>query len=327
MIQVLETHQLELLSPTPVNFDLNLNQQAISPARPEEEADDRLPARPTHNHPWRGLLWCEWFSHSKLFLGFLLFWLVSVWTLPLFTHSGWILLVAPLYALLAGAAYGGGDTIEGCEEFAFSLPATRSERYLARLAVGGGGLLLFTGLDLLALGLDVPQFLARFYLDAGLLKPLPVLKLRLLYGLVLAVPFLVFAFSFVLSAISHSRMLILTAWFWSLLGAMSVSYLALRYEEILWHELNGFVATPLLMLFGLAALWGGYQAYILKEIGQHDRPLSLPPRFWLWLVLLGLGLAVGLLLISLLARQYPHFLANTGPPVAAQQHHQFNSAQ
>jgi hypothetical protein len=282
----------------------------VAPERVGPEQSAASPIALGSRRPWQGLLWCEWFSHGKLLLGFLVLWLAAVWILPLVTHSGWILFIAAIYALVAGPAYGGGDTIEGCEEFSFSLPATRAQRYLARLTVGGGGLLLFTLLDVLALGLDLPQFLARFYLDTGLLKPLPVLKPRLLYGLVLAFPFAIFAFSFTLSAVSHSRMLILTAWFWSLLAAMTLAYLAFRYEDKLWHELNGFCSAPLLMLLGLGSLWAGYRAYVIKEIGHHDRPLTLPPRFWIWLLLLALGLAAGLVLISLLARQYPNFLAS-----------------
>ena len=42
---------------------------------------------------WAGLLWCEWFAHSRLLLSFLLGWLACVWLLPFLTHSGWILLV------------------------------------------------------------------------------------------------------------------------------------------------------------------------------------------------------------------------------------------
>lgn len=262
--------------------------------------------------PFLGLFWCEWFAHSRLLLSFLILWLACVWTLPLFTHSGWILLVAAAFALVAGPVYGGGDTIEGCEEFSFSLPATRSERYLARLVVGGGGLLLLTLLDILALGLDLPQFVSRLYLDTGLLKQAPILKPRLLYGLVLAFPFAVFSFAFALAAVSRSRMLVLTAWFWSLLMAMAAMHLAFVYEERLWGEMNGFCSAPVLMILGLSALWGGYRAYVLKEIGHHHRPLTLPPRFWLWLFVLGCGLALAFLLVSLLARQYPGLIAPAG---------------
>jgi hypothetical protein len=258
---------------------------------------------------FRGLLWCEWFAHSRLLLAFLFVWLAAVWLLPLFTHSGWILFVAAGFALIAGPVYGGGDTIDGCEEFAFSLPATRSERYVARLVVAGGSLLVFTLLDLLALGLDLPQFLARFYIDTGLLNPLPVLKPRLLYGLVLAVPFAVFAFSFALSAVSHSRMLILTAWFWGLLGAMTVTHVAFLYEDFVWGELTGFCSGPLLVTLGVVTLWAGHRGYLLKEVGYQYQPLTLPPRFWLWLLCLGIGIALAFLLVSLLVRQYPGLLA------------------
>jgi hypothetical protein len=256
---------------------------------------------------YRSLLWCEWFAHSKLLLAFLVLWMGCVWLLPLFTHAGWILFVAAAFALVAGPVYGGGDTIEGCEEFSFSLPATRAERYLARLAVGGGALLALTALDLMALGLELPKFLARFYIKAGLIAPLPHFQARLLYGLVLAFPLAVFSFSFALASASHSRMLILTAWFWSLLSALAVTHLAFRYEEFVWGELNGYCSAPILMLLSVAALWGGFRAYLTKEIGQYNRPLTLPPRFWLWLLFLGLGIAAACLLVSLLASQYPGF--------------------
>src|SRR5207247_3890178 len=112
----------------------------------------------------------------------------------------WILLFGGLYALVAGPIYGGSDTIEGCEEFTFALPPTRSERYLARLAVGGGTVLLFTALDLLALGLDLPQILAKLYVNTGLIRPWPVLKAGLLHGLMLALPSAPLPVSFVPSA-------------------------------------------------------------------------------------------------------------------------------
>ena len=279
----------------------------LEPGSKSERSDPLPNANGSRGWLW-GLLWCEWFAHSRLLLGF--------------SSSGWWAFGRcrsspirvdtagrPAYALTAGAIYGGGDTIEGCEEFSFSLPATRADRYLARLAVGGGTLLVITAMDLLALGLDLPQFLARVYIDAGLLKPLPVIKPHLLYGLVFAFPFAVFSLSFSVAAVSHSRMLIVTAWLWSLLTAMAITHLAFRYEEYVWSEPNGFCSAPGLMMVGLGALWGGYRAYLTKEVGQHVRPLTLPPKFWLWLVTIGLGMALVILLVTLLAKQYPHVLA------------------
>src|SRR4051812_39795500 len=106
---------------------------------------------------WKGLLWSEWFAHSRLLLVFLGVWLVAVWTLPLFTHAGWILLLGALYALMAGPIYGGGDVLEGSEEFTFALPPTRGERFLSRLVVGIGTLLILCGMNAVALGFDLPQ--------------------------------------------------------------------------------------------------------------------------------------------------------------------------
>lgn len=258
---------------------------------------------------WRGLLWAEWFAHSKLLLVVLGLWLAGVWLLPLFAHSGWILLLGGLYALLAGPAYGGSDVLEGCEEFSFALPASRSSRYLVRALVGGGTLLLLTAMNFLALGLDLPQVLARFYVDTGIIKPLPILKPGLLYGLVAALPFAVFAFSFGLSANTHSRMLVLTAWFWAALASLLFVQLGFWYEQLVWDSLTGFFSCPLLIVAGIGALGSGYCVYQRKEIGQPSAPFSVPARFWIWLGVFIIGVCLALALISSLAKHYPDFFA------------------
>ena len=260
----------------------------------------------------RGLLWAEWFAHSKLLLVFLGLWLAGVWVLPLFTHPGWILVLSGLYALLAGPTYGGGDVLEGCEEFSFSLPATRASRYLARAILGGGTLLILIAMTLLALGLDLPQVLARFYVGTGIIKAVPVLKPGLLYGLVGAWPFAVFAFSFALSSNTHSRWLVVTAWFWSALAALFMVQLGFWYEKLVWESLTGFFSFPLLMVAGGGALWSGYRMYQRKEIGSPAAPFQIPARFWLWLAVFLSGVCLALALISSLAKHYPEFFAVPG---------------
>src|SRR5436190_8626490 len=242
-----------------------------------EEVEPRIVPRDTAVAPgtaprrgWRvvrGLLWCEWYAHGQLLLLSLAAWLACVWVLPLYANPAWILLFGGLYAIVAGPIYGGADTIYGCEEFTFALPPTRGERYLARLAVGGGALLLFTALDLLALGLDLPQILAKLYVDTGLIRPRPVFESGLLPGLMVVLPFAVFAFSFVLSAVAHSRALVLTAWFWAALFALATLQLGFWYEELVWDKLNGFFSCPVLAWLAMAALWGGHRAYARKQIG------------------------------------------------------------
>ena len=258
-----------------------------------------------------GLLWCEWYAHSKLLLFFLAAWLACVWVLPLYANPAWILLFGALFALVAGPIYGGSDTIDGCEEFTFALPPTRGERYRARMAVGGGTLLLFTALDLLALGLDLPQILAKLYVDTGLIRPRPVFESGLLPGLMVALPFAVFAFSFVLSAIAHSRALVLTAWFWAALLALAALQLGFWYEELVWDKLNGFLSCPLLALLATTVLWGGHRAYARKQIGHHTAPITLPARWWLWIILFLAGVLLALSLASSLAKHYPRFFGDT----------------
>jgi hypothetical protein len=232
---------------------------------------------------FKGLLWAEWFAHSKLLLVFLGLWLVCVWTLPLFVNPAWILLLGGLYALLAGPAYGGGDVLEGCEEFSFSLPPTRSERFLARFLVGLGTLLFLTCINLLALGMDLFQVLARLYVETGLIKPRPILRPGLLYALVVALPCTVFVFSFALSSAAHSRWMVLSAWFWALVAAMGVLQLGLWYEELVWEKSTGYFSFPFLLGAGVMGIFAAYRAYVRKEVGPPCAPINLPGRWWLWM--------------------------------------------
>ena len=255
---------------------------------------------------WRALLWSEWFAHSQLLLIFLAAWLVAVWTLPLFTNPGWILLLGGLYALMAGPLYGGGDVLEGCEEFTFALPPTRTERFLSRLAVGAGTLLVLCMMNVVALGLDLPQVLARLYVQAGLIKPVPVLKPGLLYGLVVALPVTVFSISFTIASLTHSRMLILLSWFWAGIAALALLQIGFWYENLVWNTLNGYFACPLLIASSLAVLGAGFRVFRRKEIGKVSVPISLPGHWWAWIVLFVIGLGLALALIASLVRHMPH---------------------
>jgi hypothetical protein len=283
------------MSPKPAN---EIEPCAVSHAAPAEFRDSRW----SGVRSFYGLLWCEWYAHSKLVLFVLAAWVASVWILPLYVNPAYILIFGAAFAVVAGPVYGGSDTSGGCEEFTFALPPTRGERYLARLTVGGGVLLLLTAMDLLALGLDLPQILAKLYVDSGLIRPWPVFKSGLLYGLVLMLPLTVFAFSFVLSAITRSRTVLLSAALWAILISLAALRLGFWYEEFVWGHLNGLFSCPLLAFLSVAVLAGGYFAYRRKEIGQHTAPIIIPARWWLWIVLFIAGLIMVMTLGSSLAR-------------------------
>ncbi len=263
---------------------------------------------------WRafyGLLWCEWYAHSKFLLCVIAVWVAAVWVLPLYVNPACILMFGAVFAIVAGPVYGGSDTSEGCEEFTFALPPTRAERYLARLVVGGGALLLLTVIDLMALGLDLSQVLAKLYVDTGLIHPRPIFKSGLLYGLVLVLPWTVFAFSFVISAITHSRAVLISAPLWAILISLTALRLGFWYEELVWGNLNGLFSCPLLGFLSVAVLWGGYRAYQRKEIGHHTAPITVPARWWLWVGLFIIGLVLTMTLTLSLARHYLRILTGS----------------
>jgi hypothetical protein len=263
-------------------------------------------------HRWTflyGLLWAEWFAHSRLLLAFLLMWLGTAWIVPLFAHPGWLMLVSFLYALVAGPAYGGGDAVEDCEEFTFSLPPTRSERYMARLAVAGVTLLMFVGLDFLILGMDWQSTLKRFFLDAGLMEPAPELKPGMLYGLVLALPLNIFCVSFVISSVVRRRFILFSSWFWSLVISLGILYGAMVLEEWWWHEVNGLFSFPALVFSSIVILITGHRLYRHKEVGHYGTPVSLPPGFLAWIFIWTLALGFLILIVGSLLRRFPQFFS------------------
>jgi len=257
----------------------------------------------------KGLLWSEWFAHSKMLLVFLVLWLLGAWMIPFVAHPGWILAIGLGYALLAGPAYGGTDAIEGCEEFTLSLPATRSERYLARMSLGIGTLAMFVGLDFIVLGLDWTATIHRVFINAGIMEASPDLKPGLLYGLAIGLPFFIFSFSYSLSSVARNRFLILSSWFWSVLLALCVLYGGLKYEEIMWQEPTGYFCTSLFFIGGVASLWSGFRLYQQKEVGHYGAPISLPQWWWAWLLSILIGVAVAAVLVSSLVQRFPDLLS------------------
>ncbi len=274
-------------------------------------AADQVASGVTASPQWsvfKGLLWSEWFAHSKMLLVFLVLWLLGVWMIPFIAHPGWILVIGLGYALLAGPAYGGTDAIEGCEEFTLSLPATRIERYLARMVLGLGTLMMFVGLDFVVLGLDWTATVHRVFINAGIVEASPDLKPGLLYGLAIGLPFFIFAFSYSLACVARVRFLILTSWFWSALLALGVLYGGLKYEEVMWQEPSGYFCTSLFFVGGFASLWTGFRLYQKKEIGHYGSPITLPQWWWAWLLSIVVGVAIAAVLLSLILQRFPSLL-------------------
>ncbi len=247
---------------------------------------------------WRVLLWGEWFSHGRFILFFLVAWVVLVWTLPLVAHPGWILALGLAYALLAGPLFGGTDVLEGSEEYVLSLPVPRRQRFAARAVMAGGGLVVLTLLDMLALGLDLSQMAARLYVEAGVIRPIQVNTPGLLYGLVLLLPLAVFSVSFGIASLASSRWLAMASSLWGMLAGLVLVWTGFHYEQHLWGRWNGWVACPLLTMGSVGALLWAMHAYRRKEISHCSPPVQLPVYWWVWILISVCAAVVGIALTS-----------------------------
>jgi len=248
---------------------------------------------------YRGLLWREWLAQRNLIITSLAVWLACGWVLLLFFHPGFIIAFGVIYALLAGPRLGGADAAEGSEEFAFALPPTRAERYLARLALGGSTVLVFTLLGVATIVLDLPQQVWGLFVNSGFTEAFPACKERFLYPLAVAIPFAVFAFSFAIAATAGTRGMVAGSWFVSGWFVGAATGLAFLGEWALWREVNGYISV--LALFALAplALLAGYLRYILKE--GVSRPAPVRGASLAWVVAAVLVLLIFLALVSYIA--------------------------
>lgn len=247
----------------------------------------------------KGLLWREWLVHRRLLMTMLCLWLIGQWILLLFCHPWVILVFGALFALWIGTVAGGSDAAEGSEEFSFALPATRAQRYIVRMALGGSSILLLTGASLLAIGLDLPQRLWGIFVNSGFTEPFWTAE-GYTYALAFSVPAAVFAFSFAMSALAKWSSFVL---FSGLLGAgcaAAILGLGLLCEQWLWGYLTGMVSCPALLALGAAGLFAGYLQYLRKEGISRPVPLGGASRVPLWYVMgivafivLPLGLVVG----------------------------------
>jgi hypothetical protein len=236
----------------------------------------------------------EWHAHSAMLLTFLLLWLAVVWLLPLVAHPLWILSLGPLFAIFAGPAFGGSDILDACEEWTFTFPPTRSERFAARWLLGGSFLVLLSGISILALEGNLSDVLLRVFVSSGLPAVQPTEPL-LLYGLVFAAPFAVFAIGFCSSALATSRTLVLTSWVWGILGALTVLRGGVLLEEARWERFNGLISVPLLACVSFVLLWITSRFYARKEAVTSTVPLRIPLSGWaviVGVILAGVATAV-----------------------------------
>lgn len=256
---------------------------------------------------WRGLLWGEWFSHSRLILGFFVLWLAAVWLLPRVAHPLWILALSGFVAIIGGPAFGGSDVMGGCEEFSFSQPATRRQRFDARLLFAFGVLLLFTLMNVFVLYHHLADLILSFFVSAGI----AMVELRhpeMLYAVVLIAPLAALAIGFTVAALATTRAVAYTAWVWGALGSLTGLRAGLLLEDYFWERLSGRITAPLLLTMTLVTLGIARHLYSKKEAGRTSSPLRLPLSGWAALGAAALGALGVALLITWFVTNFARYL-------------------
>lgn len=238
-----------------------------------------------HWDVFKGLLWRQWLASRVLVVAALGVWLAGLWAMELFFHPGFILAFGVVYAFFAGPAFGASEAAEGSEEFAFSLPPTRGQRYLAALAPAAGTLLAFTTIGTLAVALDWPQALWGLVVSSGFTEPFPAVRYTFLYPLAVAVPFAVLAFSFTIGSLASSRGMASGAGILGVVAAGAVLGISMLLEAGLWQRPNGVLSVPALAALGAGALEAGYLLYRRKEGVSRPAPLGGRRAIWIWLLI------------------------------------------
>jgi hypothetical protein len=243
-----------------------------------------------------GLIWKEWLANRNIVMFFAVVWLLGLPVLELFFHPGFILALGLIYAFWAAPRFAGLEVMEGSEEFSFSLPATRSQRYLAKLTVGGVPLLLMTVVGVLAIALDWPQMLWGLAVQSGFTRPFPAVvpNERFIYYIAVALPLATFAFAFVTAATARSATTAYASGFLGLVETGVTFGLCCLAEDHLLGKVNGAISTPVLLALSICALALGHFFYTRKE--GISRPA--PMRQGRWLIWVLVAVAAFLLLTA-----------------------------
>lgn len=119
----------------------------------------------------RGMLLRDWMVHRAWMAPLMAAWVLCTWVLMVFFSPGLMMLFGVVWAWVAAVSLGGSDIAEGCEEFTFSLPPTRRQRFLVRLALGGLPLLAMLVVGFTAVAFDLPQTLWGLFVETGFTEP------------------------------------------------------------------------------------------------------------------------------------------------------------
>ena len=209
-------------------------------------------------------------THKGLLQGWIFSWILLFPLLQIFRDPWGLAFAGGIFALLAGQALGGGEVIEGSEEFFLSLPLPKKTLFWIKYLTGFLPLSILLLLGLACFQWNLPQKIWSIFVETGFTEPYPRPKAIEIFG-ALAIPFSLYTLVFVSGALlktpSHARNALavglVTAGVLALGGAF-MEYLGNGYGTG-WGALIslGFPIPAILII--------GSRAYARKELDQDRR--------------------------------------------------------
>jgi hypothetical protein len=256
----------------------------------------------------QGLFWREWLLHRGELRWIFSAWLLGVWVVPIHPMI-FLIPFGVLSACILAPTFGGSDAAEGSEEFSFALPPTRGQRFMVRLALGGGTLLGLLVVALLAGLLNLPQALWSLVFESGYTVPFVPSLPPLIAGLACALTAAAFADMFVAGASSRSPMPAVPHWIRGLLVPGCVMGAGFLIEAMISSGRsggpNGLVSCPLLGAWTLGRLAYGYWDYGRKEGISGLPPLVPKGRSSAWIILVIVLVVIALFALVFVGERRP----------------------
>jgi hypothetical protein len=247
----------------------------------------------------RGLLYQEWLARGRLIMFYVSAWVIGVWILACFTHPAWQLVLGLIFAQMAAMQFGGADVYDGTEEFAFGLPPRRITRYLVRLCLGAGTMLLLGWAGLVATWFRIPQAVWGLVVESGFTEPGPAASAEWYAGAAVY-PALAFALLFAFSATCQSRK--------QLVGLGGITVAAIFALWMVLHQVvrprtTWWVPLVLLAVAAVVVIIIGAAFYVRKEGVNRPVQRGLDQRWTIILLVIGV-LAFSILLSITLAERF-----------------------
>jgi hypothetical protein len=243
----------------------------------------------------KGLLWRDWLTFGGILRWWLAFWVVLLWVTIIFQHPIAIAIWACSLTFICVPTLMAHEIMEGSLEFSLSLPPTRKQRYLTRLALVGGTIALGLFVGMAAIAFEWPQLGWSLFTSSAMTQSFQYTPQLYEYSMGIGISFAYFCFCYagVMSTsgrLTSLSVILLAAIFTGLLTAL----LNLIFGQVfdLTSSTSSTLTGCLLIVCGVMALvWGYYKYQRLEAVNIPHAAGGGSMGIWI-----GIGAAVILVL-------------------------------